>query len=284
MVSSSSSSTLLFESGIMKIFDYDPIHDRYLTRTLELPSLPLISNLDIPLFEPASTVLVSSIKPSSSMKATVNGDQKCRTATMSRFIEYFELADSTKVTATTTASTTTTTSSSSSLSVPSYYNCSSSTIRSSHSTPAKKATKSLYLTKTSIRCNSNPNLSKKNTTEELDPTLVSDTSSSPRKAPKRSLSSAFHVLSGLLPTKSKRRLDNKHDVQDDSDDNDSDSLISSSSSSSSIRMAWQGTTWLDEMKTSTDFDSRQRLASIDRSQPWWTATAPLSNHNVCVNA
>ncbi|CAO3594872.1 unnamed protein product [Absidia cylindrospora] len=255
----SSSSTLLFESGIMKIFDYDPIHDRYLTRTLQLPSLPLFSNLDIPLFEHTSKAILSSIKPSSSMTAPVNGDQKWRTATMSRFIECFELVDTTKATS------------------------SSSTIRSSHSTQTKKATNPLYLEKASRRCNSNPNLSKRNTAEELDPALVSGASSSSRKGPKRSLSNTFHVLSGLLPTKRKRRLDKKHDERDD-DDNDSYSLLSSSSSSTSIRMAWQGTTWLDEMKTSSDFGSRQRLTSIDRSQPWWTATPPLSNYNVCVDA
>lgn len=117
--------------------------------------------------------------------------------------------------------------------------------------------------------------------EPLDPELLSVFSSTPRKAPKRSLSNAFHVLSGLLHTKNKRRLNSKHD---ESKDDDRLSRISTSSSSSTIRMAWQGTTWLDEMKTSSDFGPRQRLASIDRTQPWWTATAPLSNDSVCVNA
>jgi hypothetical protein len=76
------------------------------------------------------------------------------------------------------------------------------------------------------------------------------------KAPKRSLSNAFQALSGLLP---KRRS------QSDTDS----SRLSICSSTTTLRLAWQGTTWLDEMKTVDDGGAR--LASFDR--PWWTMVA-----------
>ncbi|KAI8342321.1 hypothetical protein BC941DRAFT_465993 [Chlamydoabsidia padenii] len=242
-------STLLFESGIMKISDYDPIHDRYETRTLQLPCLPLFDHFDLPLFEPSSTP-----HPLSSRKK-----RPVTQRTMSRFIEYFEMVDTTDASSTVSTAYST-----------------SSTLRSSKSTSTKKTTQST--TTTPRRCHSNPNMSKKHMLMKIESlNRVTPSKASSTKAPKRSLSNAFHVLSGLLP-KSKRRLDKVNQADDDDDnDDDASSRLSVSSSSTTIRLAWQGTTWVDEMKTSDDFGSRQRLSSFDQTRPWWTTTlAPLS--------
>ncbi|CAO3580722.1 unnamed protein product [Absidia cylindrospora] len=201
-----SSSTLLFESGIMKISDYDPVHDRYQTRTLQLPNLPLFDQFDLPSFDstnksqssisrqPSSSTLVSSLFPSSTSTAPKDIDPKkrggipTRRQTMSRFIECFEHVPDTS-------------------SSPISANFSTaSTLRSTKSIPSKKSAKSFYSTKSPRRCYSNPNFSKKTTMkiEPLDPALVAasfktnQVTPSPN-APKRTLSNAFHVLTGLLP-------------------------------------------------------------------------------------
>ncbi|KAI8081677.1 uncharacterized protein BX664DRAFT_340989 [Halteromyces radiatus] len=274
-------STLLFESGIMKISDYDPIKDKYQIRTLQLPNLPLLENLELsPLLvdnnnnnntiDDSNKMEISTTTTTSSSTDTIIHRKKPSSVSQntSRFTECFELTC-----------------------IPTVFNESiptpSSTLRSSKSVTSKKASKSIYNTKTPRRCYSNPNLSKKNTMmdiEPLDPTLVTtmmkNNKTSTIRTPKRSLSNAFHVLSGLLP-KNKRRLDiSEHD----SKQGDDGSIRTIGSSSSTIRQAWVGTTWVDEMKT-CDLDSRQRFSSKDETRSWWQSTLPsslLSSVDVCM--
>ncbi|KAI8333667.1 hypothetical protein BC941DRAFT_434146 [Chlamydoabsidia padenii] len=203
------SSTLMFESGVMKIQDYDPIHGRYETRTLQLPSLPLFDQLDLSVFD-------STFHEDSNTTCTKNSH-------LSRFIECFE--------------------------EPSTTIKSSASLRSRKSTSAKKTVKSPR------RCYSNPNMSKKS--RKVDSMIL------PTNAPKRSLSNAFQVLSGLLPIKNKRRLD--------ADDR-------RISTSSTLEQVWQSMTYLDEIKTSMDHGMRPS-PSRSQTKPWW-----LNPTDVCVKS
>lgn len=148
-------STLLFESGIMKLSDYDPINDRYqLVRTLELPNLPSFEPLDMPSFLDNQEInhhhhhenQLSSSSPSSisSSKIIIHQNnqqqQHCQyDQTLSRFTECFEKVP-----------------------LPSFSNLTNnyaSTLRSTKSVSSKKSIR--LIQKPPRRCHSNPNLSKK---------------------------------------------------------------------------------------------------------------------------
>lgn len=119
----------------MKISDYDPIHGRYKTRTLQLPTFPLLDHFDLPLFEPMT------FSPSALRKK-----RPVPHRTMSRFIECFELLE-----ATDSSCCSSSTSSSS-------FSTTASTLRSVKSTSSKKAPKAA---KAPRRCYSHPNMSNK---------------------------------------------------------------------------------------------------------------------------
>ncbi|KAI8075123.1 hypothetical protein BC940DRAFT_287508 [Gongronella butleri] len=74
-----SSSTLFFEAGIMKLSAYDPVQDRFETKTLELPRL---------MFEPLEMPSMMECGPlSAPVSPSVSRVSKVR----SRFTEYFEV-------------------------------------------------------------------------------------------------------------------------------------------------------------------------------------------------
>ncbi|SAL98192.1 hypothetical protein [Absidia glauca] len=225
------SSSILFESGIMKISDFNPIHGRYETRTLQLPSLPLFDQLDLSLFEPSPTHHNASLLSSSTATLTPNTPRQA----LSRFIECFELQDP----------------------------ATTSTIKSSTSLRSRKSTSSKKAAKAPRRCYSNPTLSKKDRLIKTEPSMEPPMPRS--NAPKRSLSNAFHALSGLLP-KSKRRADA---------DDDQRSVLSATSTTTTIRQAWQSMTYLDEMKTSVDHGTRQPLSSRYQTRSWWTDASDI---------
>ncbi|CAO3625776.1 unnamed protein product [Cunninghamella blakesleeana] len=273
-------STLLFESGIMKLSDYDPINDRYqLVRTLELPNLPSFEPLDMPSFldnnhrhhyyhhyhqeNPLSLPSSSSSSSISSSNTTINNSQQQRCQydqTLSRFTECFEkvpLPSSSNLT-----------------------NNYASTLRSTKSVSSKKSIR--LMQKPPRRCNSNPNLSKKklldNSIPEFDQSLLSTLKETQTKQQvvitKKSISNAFQRLTGFIPKTNKKALLSKDDV----DDNKSET--------STIRQAWTNSTWLDDMKVSMEsnhhlpFPNYNSLSKRQQTKSWWTMTSSNSTSSI----
>ncbi|CAO3618212.1 unnamed protein product [Cunninghamella echinulata] len=262
-------STLLFESGIMKLSNYDPINDRYqLVRTLELPNLPSFEPLDMPLLTDHHPHHPHHHYHEESSKKNHSYQQD---HTISRFTECFEMMTPPPP-----------------LSI--YTSNYSSTLRSTKSVSSKKSIR--LIQKPPRRCYSNPNLSKKKALDSSIPdfnqellSTFKETQSSKQQQQqqeqqqvvrKKSITKALQRLTGLIPNKKSHSLDtnNNHHHHHGNDDD-------TRSETSTIRQAWVSTTWLDEMKSSMESNHPPQFSDIKRQQTksWWSMANPISNSN-----